>query len=126
MTPLRILVRRGVVGYVGLFADSAVGAVDGVFAGGVIPRPLPFNGIPLCRGTLKVNARQAAATGERITANAGHAVRNDDARQAAAIRERTLANAGHTVRNGDARQAAATGEHTIANAGHAVRDGDAR
>ena len=106
-----------------VLGDGAVGAGDGVIAGGGVPRRTKGDGRPLRDRAAELNARQTAAICERKKINARHAVGNHNARQTAAICERPITNARHAVGNNYARQTAATPERKITNARHAVGNG---
>ena len=62
------------------------------------------------------NSLKAAASSERTTTDACHAIRNGNARQATATQERILADACHAIRDGDVLKANAIIERPIADA----------
>jgi len=74
----------------------------------------------------KSYTRQAGATGERIIADARHAIGYGNARQAGTVIERTFADARHTAGYRYACQASTAVERIIADARHAIGYGNAR
>ena len=104
----------------GLFRKCAIGAIDRVGTGVPVPIRALFDGVPLCFGAAKPDAREAIAIIERIKVDARHAVRDCDARETFATIERRRADARHAIRDRDAREARAFIERIRTDARHAA------
>lgn len=79
------------------FGDVAVGAMDGVGTGGVIPIGTLGNSFPLSHCAGISDARQAFTSQEHLIANARYAVGDSDTRQASTSAERPIHNARHAA-----------------------------
>ena len=104
---------RGTLFYIVLLRNHAVGAIDSVCSGVIVPVQAFVDCIPLLFGPCKGYARKSGATVERPIAYARHAVGYRYARKTFATGERILADTRHAVGYCDARKTSATAERTF-------------
>ena len=101
-----------------------VGAVDGIFAGVIIPARTFADAAPLSFRAFIFDRGQPATVIERVVPDRGHAVGNGDRGQPATVLERIVPYTGHTTANGDRGQPATGVERTPTYRVHAAGDGD--
>ena len=109
-----------------VFCDGSVGAVDGVFAGAIVPTTAFFNGVPLCYGAFKGDTRKVVARPEHHKADTRNTIGNRYARKVVAIRERVIADTRNTIGNRYTRKLVAIRERFIADTRNTIGNRYAR